>query len=213
MAMEPKEILDRALKLPPAARFGILAAVFVAIVGLYYAAFYTEKQSQLQKAMQEYQRVNSKLVETQNIVSQMGAFEEEVAQLREELARARDQLPPETRMDVLIQQLTRIGRDNGLTFAKIEPRPEVSRELYAEIPVDLEMQGKYHPLALFFSEVASQSRIMNIPNLALESTDDKTALLKAKFQLITYRSLPATEKKPEEGAKGAKAGGKKPWEK
>ena len=211
MALDAKQVLDKALKLPLAAKAGILVGAYVLLVGLYYIAYYTDQVAVLKNKKVQYDKVYAELVQTQSVASQLDQFIAEVDQLKEKLAQAQDQLPPEARMDVLIEQVTRIGKDNGLTFNKITPKGEVPQGFYAEIPIEFEILGKYHPLALFFRELAGQARIMNIRDMEMnrDSSAGKTgAIVKAKFSVVTYRSM-SSEQAAAAGAKDAAKGGAK----
>lgn len=186
--MDPKEILDKFLKLPTPIRAGILVGLYVVIVMIYYVGFYTEGERELEKKKTAYEQLHTKLVQTQNIASQIDTFIEEVEQLKEQLAQAQDQLPPDPRVDLLIEQITRIGKDNGLQFAKIVPQKTSTRDFYAEIPLQLTMSGKYHAFGLFFNELAGQTRIINVSNLDLKRKGG-TNILEATFTVTTYMAV------------------------
>ncbi len=216
MALDAKQVLDKALKLPLAAKAGILFGVYLLLVGLYYVAYYTDQVGTLKSKTDQYEKVHAQLVQTQSVASQIDQFIAEVDQLKEKLAQAQDQLPPEARLDVLVEQITRIGKDNGLTFNKITPKPEVSQGFYSEIPIEFEVTGKYHPLALFFRELAGQARIMNVRDLETgrdAAAGKAGAIVKGKFSVVTYRSVSGQEAaasgaKPAGGAGGKGGAGK-----
>ncbi|MEW6775423.1 MAG: type 4a pilus biogenesis protein PilO [Bdellovibrionota bacterium] len=210
MALEAdlKQALDKALKLPVAARVGVLAAFYVLVVVIYYVAFYLDQVKVLEQQTKAFEQIHAKLVQTQNIASQIDTFIEEVEQLKEKLAQAQDQLPPDARMDVLIEQVTRLGKDNGLRFTKITPKNETSQGFYALIPIDFEMAGKYHAFGLFFSELAAQSRIMNVQGLKLAREKNESNELKASFTVNTYRAIEQAIQKSGDGKQGAAPAGK-----
>ncbi|MCB1155627.1 type 4a pilus biogenesis protein PilO, partial [bacterium] len=41
------------------------------------------------------------------------------------------------------------------------------RPLYAEVPIELEMTGNYHNIAIYFDKISKQDRIINISNVKL----------------------------------------------
>ena len=157
--MDPKELLDKLLKLPTPVRLALLVGIYVLIVTVYYVGFYTEAEKDLEKKNAAFDKLHAQLVQTQNIASQIDVFIEEVEQLKEQLAQAQVQLPPDPRVDLLIEQITRIGKDNGLQFAKIVPQKSATKDFYAEIPLQLNMHGKFHAFGLFFNELAGQTRM------------------------------------------------------
>jgi type IV pilus assembly protein PilO len=55
----------------------------------------------------------------------------------------------------------------GLEFLLFEPKPEIRKEFYAEIPVAINVKGGYHDMAMFFDRVARLSRIVNVKNITM----------------------------------------------
>ncbi|PIQ45068.1 MAG: pilus assembly protein PilO, partial [Deltaproteobacteria bacterium CG12_big_fil_rev_8_21_14_0_65_43_10] len=47
-------------------------------------------------------------------------------------------------------------------FLLFKPMPEVKRDFYAEIPVDIKVLGKFHDIVAFFNRVSKLTRIVNI---------------------------------------------------
>lgn len=193
--MDPKELLDKLLKLPTPVRLALLVGIYVLIVTVYYVGFYTEAEKDLEKKNAAFDKLHAQLVQTQNIASQIDVFIEEVEQLKEQLAQAQDQLPPDPRVDLLIEQITRIGKDNGLQFAKIVPQKSATKDFYAEIPLQLNMHGKFHAFGLFFNELAGQTRIINVSNLTLKRKGDSNTL-DAAFTITTYMAVERASAKP-----------------
>jgi Tfp pilus assembly protein PilO len=51
------------------------------------------------------------------------------------------------------------GRDAvNLTIKSFRPAPTVTKQLHAEWPINLELDGTYHNLALFFDRVGKFTR-------------------------------------------------------
>ena len=127
--MDPKEILDKFLKLPTPIRAGILVGLYVVIVMIYYVGFYTEGERELEKKKAAYEQLHTKLVQTQNIASQIDTFIEEVEQLKEQLAQAQDQLPPDPRVDLLMHlDMAGICASSGSACKTGDPKPSAILE-------------------------------------------------------------------------------------
>jgi type IV pilus assembly protein PilO len=75
-----------------------------------------------------------------------------------------------------------------------QPKSEVRKEFYAEIPVAMNVKGGYHDLALFFDKVARLSRIVNINNISM-SRAGKTLDLNASCTAVTYKFVEPAQKK------------------
>jgi type IV pilus assembly protein PilO len=91
-----------------------------------------------------------------------------------------------------------------LEFLLFRPAGEVNKGFYAEIPVNIEVQGGYHNLGMFFDKVARLSRIVNVSDIKIKKKGSKGGggTLKATCVATTYRFV-------EEAKKGSKRKGKK----
>jgi type IV pilus assembly protein PilO len=95
-------------------------------------------------------------------------------------------LPEKEEIPSLLTSISRSGQDVGLEFLSFEPKSEVRKEFYAEIPVAMQVKGGYHDLAIFFDKVARLSRIVNIKNIEMGRAKDSTDL-NTKCTAVTYK--------------------------
>ena len=77
-------------------------------------------------------------------------------------------------LDVSSVQVAGVSYDNlgdaGLEFLLFEPKPEVRKEFYAEIPVAINVTGGYHDMAIFLDKIARLSRIVNVKDISMGRT-------------------------------------------
>jgi type IV pilus assembly protein PilO len=102
-------------------------------------------------------------------------------------------LPEKKEIPSLLTSISQSGQDTGVEFALFEPKAEVAKEFYAEIPVEMEMSGGFHSTVMFFDKVTSLNRIVNIRNISMTiaqpTKDDEKAKLKTKCQAVTYKFI------------------------
>ena len=55
-----------------------------------------------------------------------------------------------------------VAAQSNLTIKGFKPAPTVTKQLHAEWPITLELEGTYHNLAIFFDRVGKFTRIVNI---------------------------------------------------
>ena len=104
-------------------------------------------------------------------------------------------LPEKEEIPSLLTSISRSGQDVGLEFLLFEPKSEVRKEFYAEIPVAMQVRGGYHDLAIFFDKVARLSRIVNIKNIEMGRAKDSMDL-NTSCTAVTYKFVePAPPKK------------------
>src|SRR5690606_32915480 len=119
------------------------------------------------------------------------AFEAELADLEQKLKLALRQLPDSKELPVLLTDITSLGKDAGLEFRLFKPMPEVPRDFYAEVPIEIEFSGTYHDIARFFDKVSKLPRIVNVSRMDMEiaNTDMGVTVLKVKGEATTFRFI------------------------
>ena len=78
-------------------------------------------------------------------------------------------LPSSNETPGLLDDLTYVGTSSGLTFLKIGWMPEVRKEFYTELPIKLEVIGKYHEFGQFVSKVSELPRIVSLHDFRIEN--------------------------------------------
>lgn len=106
------------------------------------------------------------------------------------------QLPSDTEIPGLIEDITLVGLKNGLSFNSIDLQKEILHEFYIEKPIKIVVTGSYHDLGAFVSDVADLSRIVTLHDFTIQperkrakKKDDATigGLLRMSILARTYR--------------------------
>lgn len=111
--------------------------------------------------------------------------------MQEQVAGLLRQLPGESDMPGLLEDIARLAAANGLVVEGVSVSGEQSRPLYVEEPVQLGAFGTYHDLAAFLSGLGGLSRIVTVHDLVLRSDG---SLLRLDVLAKTYRSTSPTGK-------------------
>lgn len=172
---------DRIVKLSTSKKVLILTALVAVILGLYFYLIYIPKSEVLTQKTAEMGKLETQVRELRIIAANVKRFQAEAAKLREELQFAITQLPTSREIPALLANISNLGKDSGLEFLLFRPAPEVNREFYAEIPVEIKVRGGYHDVALFFEKVGKLPRIVNINGVSMD--DPKEA--QGKWEIIT----------------------------
>ncbi len=159
----------------------ILILFLVAILGLYFYLVYIPKSEMLDKKVAEMGRLETQVRELRIIAANMKRFQAEAAKLREELKLAITQLPTSKEIPSLLANISNLGKDSGLEFLLFRPVPEVTREFYAEIPVEIRVRGSYRDVAIFFSKVGKMPRIVNITGVTMDGAKETMG----KWEIMT----------------------------
>jgi type IV pilus assembly protein PilO len=160
--------------------------LFIAILALGYNFHLKDLQAQLeqQAAAEETlkQQFSSKAFQAANLE----AYKEQMAEMEESFGVLLRQLPSDTEVPGLLEDITRTGLGSGLEFEQIKLQPEAVKQFYIELPIQITVVGSYHDLATFVSGVASLPRIVTLHDFEVKpvGTDSK---LRMGILAKTYR--------------------------
>ena len=187
----------------------ILIVVVVLISGAYWYFFWSPNNEVLQGLQSKLQTKRKKLNELENIKEELPKFIAENERLNKEFKIASLKLPKEEEIPTLIDSVYSDISASGLEPVVFAPKGQVNREIYAEIPIEMEVKGNYFELANFFDRISRLPRIVNVRNLNLKrskSSSAKNIVLDAEFTTVTFRLLPPP---PEDSKLKGKKGKKK----
>lgn len=202
--------IDTIVKWPNSRKIMILGLLLAIIVGLYFYLSYLPQSAVLEKKIKEMSTLETQVRELRIIAANMRQFQAEAAKLREELNRAIAQLPTSKEIPSLLANISNLGKDSGLEFLLFRPTPEVNREFYAEIPVEIRVRGTYNDVAVFFDKVGKMPRIVNISGVNMEGAKEvlgrweiSTACTATTFKFIEKEEADLAKDKKVEDKKGA----------
>jgi type IV pilus assembly protein PilO len=188
-----QEKIDKVLKLPKAARFGILGAIGVLICAGYYFGFYQDSAQDLARLRGEEANLQRKLSEVRLIAGNIVAFQEEIEELEIKLKKALRQLPNKKQLEVLLTDISNLGKTAGVEIRSFQRQEEIFHDFYAEVPISIELDGEYHDIGKFFELLSGLKRIVNMGALkigvAKESID--STRLKVSGVATTFRFIGA----------------------
>ena len=97
------------------------------------------------------------------------------------------QLPSDTEVPGLLEDITRTALDNELTIESIDLAPEKRTEFYVELPIAIVASGSYHDLGAFISGMAGLPRIVTLHDFVIRAGADPSQPLSMNITAKTYR--------------------------
>jgi len=201
--------LNTIVKLPKSRKLLILACILGAIAALYAYLVYLPASAEIEKKKASISRLEIQLRELRTIAANIKLFRAESAKLREELQLAMAQLPTSKEIPSLLANVSNLGKEAGLDFLLFRPAPEVGREFYAEIPVEIKVKGTYTDVAIFFDKVGKLPRIVNISGVSMEGAKEvfdrweiTTSCTATTFKFIEKATTEVVKDKKVEEKKG-----------
>ncbi|HHK5575928.1 type 4a pilus biogenesis protein PilO [Neisseria polysaccharea] len=181
------------LNLP--ARLFIALLVVAAMLGLGYAGLF---KSQME-SLEEYE---AKETELKNTYKQKSIDAASLDNLKEELAAIRSafnimlkQLPTDSEIPNLVQELHQAGSSNGLRLDSVIPQPPVDDGPIQRLPYSISITGNYNQISQFTRDVGSLSRIITLESLKITQSaengggaDGKSSILNLSAIATTYKA-------------------------
>jgi type IV pilus assembly protein PilO len=160
--------LDQIAKLSRGARVGILCGIAALIAVGYYFMYYQAEAERLATLRSQELELQRKLSEVRSIAANIAAFEAEITQLEAQLAVALRQLPNEKQLEVLLADISNLGKTAGVEIKSFKRENEQVHDFYAEVPISVRIEGNYHEVAKFFDSVSRLPRIVNMGALEMK---------------------------------------------
>src|SRR3954471_7530566 len=158
-------------KLPWYAQVG--AFVTLAVAGCGTFIYYYELPARADISARETQLIalRGDINKGLNTAKKLPEFRSQVTDLEGRLANLKQILPEEKDAADLLNRMQTVAAQSNMTIKGFKPNPTVTKQLHAEWPITLELEGTYHNLAIFFDRVGKFTRIVNISNLDVRGRD------------------------------------------
>lgn len=188
------EKIDKIGKLSRLYRILICLGIFSMLIGPFVYFSYQPKVKKIDELKKEQETLETRLVRAKAKAKQLKYFHDKLEKAETEFKMAVKKLPEKKEIPSLLSSISRSGRDAGLEFLLFEPKAELTKEFYAEIPVSVIVTGNYHKTAIFFDKVARLHRIVNVDDIKMVATKGSDKLI-TSCTAVTYRFVETKPKK------------------
>ncbi len=161
---------------PAAVKAIILALLFVVVVVAGYFAYLTDKQNVLETAEKQESSLRSEYESKAFQAANLPQYRQQKEEMEATFGALLRQLPSDTEVPGLIEDITLTALDNELTIQSIDLQPERKAEFYVELPITITVSGDYHDIGAFVSGVANLSRIVTLHDFTIKPDTAPTDL-------------------------------------
>ncbi|MDY7567640.1 type 4a pilus biogenesis protein PilO [Pseudomonas sp. RTC3] len=199
--MNPKEWLDSLRKIDfndldlnnlgswPAAVKSIAGAmVLIVVLALGYNFYLKDLLDQLDQSRATEVALKEQFATKAFKAANLEAYKAQMTEMQTSFGALLRQLPSDTEVPGLLEDITRTGLGSGLEFEEIKLLPEAAQQFYIELPIQITVVGAYHDLATFVSGVASLPRIVTLHDFEIKPVEPgSTQKLRMSILAKTYR--------------------------
>ena len=174
----------------------LICVLTIALMGgSYYYFIFNPKNEVLKTLRTKHKTQVAKLATFKRKAKELKKYEAKMAKVQESFDIAMGALPEKKELPSLLRGVSNAGSRAGLVFLLFQPAPVVDKEFYKEIPLSMNVEGRYHQIADFFFRVASLNRIVNINNVSMAADKKGGGLIQMKCSAVTYMFAEQKDKK------------------
>ncbi len=166
-----------------------LALFIIIVLGILYAGWKLDITKQREQ-LAVLQKTEAEQIEAlklkQRKAANLKALQEQMREIEQSFGDMVRQLPDKTEVAGLLVDISQTGLSAGLEFNLFKPKAEVPAEFYAELPIEIEVQGRYHEFGEFVSGLATLPRIVTTHDIDISKNKDDVLTMQAIAK--TYRA-------------------------
>ncbi|MCF4998074.1 type 4a pilus biogenesis protein PilO [Pseudomonas syringae] len=173
---------------PAAVKALVGALLMVLVLALGYNFFISDMENQLELKREEERSLKEQFASKARMAANLELYTQQMKEMENSFGVLLRQLPSDTEVPGLLEDITRTGLGSGLEFEEIKLLPEVTQPFYIELPIQITVTGAYHDLATFVSGVAGLPRIVTLHDFELAPADKEGgSKLRMSILAKTYR--------------------------
>jgi type IV pilus assembly protein PilO len=190
MALDLKAFFANAPKKQLYLLGGVAGAAIVALYAYFLMMPLWEEKGRFEDKLL---KVQSDLQQKQLIAANRPKLDAEIKALEKQLDEALVRLPEEKDIPRLLTQINTLGQQNGLEFLLFRPGAPAKKGFYAEVPIDIRVEGQFHSLGGFLDRVSKLERIVTVSDIKISPLSGQTQRtdrsIAADLKATTYTFL------------------------
>lgn len=182
----------------------ILVGVFLLILAGGWWFVWSDQLVELESKQHEEETLRQQYLEKKQQAVNLDLYTQQLAEIDRSFGALLKQLPNKSEIEALLIEVNQAGLGRGLQFELFRPGGEEVKDFYAELPVQVKINGSYHDIGAFAADIAKLPRIVTLNNIAITPGKDGGPLsLDAAIKTFRYldEEEVARQKKAAQGAK------------
>ena len=194
---------------PLAPRIAVLVGLFALILIAGWWFWWSEQLDTLAQRQQNELKLKEEYVAKKAQAVNLDLYVQQLNEIDRSFGALLKQLPNKSEVESLLVEINQSGMGRGLQFELFKPGPEVVKDFYAELPINVRLTGSYHDFGAFAGDIGRLSRIVTLNNISIAANPqakDGTLVLDAvtkTFRYLDDEEL-AAKRKAAQAAKGWK---------
>lgn len=171
---------------PLPVRIILLVLLFAVVLAVAYYAHIHDLDAALKARQNEEVTLRKNFEEKAFESANIETYRTQMGELEESFGALLAQLPSDTEVPGLLEDITEIGYGSSLDIQSITLQTEQAADFYVELPIRIVASGGYHDFGSFVSGVSSLPRIVTLHDYSIRA-DDPGRSLRFEVTAKTYR--------------------------
>jgi type IV pilus assembly protein PilO len=178
------EFMERLVAIPSLYRWLAIPGCLGFLAVLYWSFLYQPYAEELTTWQEKIDAGRQTVHKYKQIAAHLEPLQTQVNDLEARLHTLLRELPESREIPGLIRQIADLGVRTGLHISLIKPLPEQRKEFYAEIPIQVRVQGQYHAVGRFFDDLVHLERMFSVDGVQIEAASQETQCLATTFRFL-----------------------------
>jgi len=165
----------------------VLALLYIVILVAGFYLHVDDLNIELRGAEREEQALRQDFEKKAFEAANLEAYQAQLVEMEQRFGALVAQLPSETEVPGLLEDITDKRELNGLSIQRIDLLDEQAQTFYNELPIAIEAVGSYHDLGAFISGMAGLPRIVTLHDFEILIDTEATPMLQMSILAKTYR--------------------------
>lgn len=193
-------------KLPWYGQVGAFVALSLAAAGAFWNWYARDTQASIDQRLTELTGLRQEIDRGLATAKRLPEFRREVGSLEAQLERLRAVLPEEQDVSDLLRRVQAMATQSNLAILGFAPKAVAKKQLHAEWPIGLKLEGSYHDVGSFLERVSKFPRIINVGDIKIDARASQSdgSTVTAECTATTFVLLETATAKPAAAAAAPK---------
>ncbi|NAZ29957.1 MAG: type 4a pilus biogenesis protein PilO [Caldimicrobium sp.] len=184
-----KRITEELNNKPKSTKILYLVITIILPLAIFYNFYYTPKKEKEKNLVQTIESLDKEILKYEQIAKKEKELEFIVKERRKFLEESQKILPTEKEIPILLNNIAQLAKKRGLKVLQFVPKPEIQKNYYNEIPIELSFTGSFNNTFAFLNDVENLERLVNLISVEITQQDKDTLLTKSTFYTFKYTGV------------------------
>jgi type IV pilus assembly protein PilO len=174
---------------PRSTKILYLVITIILPLTIFYNFYYTPKKKKEKNLVQTIESLDKEILKYEQTSKKEKELEFIVKERRKFLEESQKILPTEKEIPILLNNIAQLAKKRGLKVLQFVPKPEIQKNYYNEIPIELSFTGSFNNTFAFLNDVENLERLVNLISVEITQQDKDTLLTKSTFHTFKYTGV------------------------